>query len=108
MPLPIHTIVMRRVRVIYMLEHTLNTVMLSALVISVAAVALVHSVDVGSVWHNMPHLVNSIAPEQFLISAFEHTKFITQITLSALLFALGYFFYRTMMNFLEMLSMKVL
>ncbi len=93
MPSPIHKIVMRRVQIIYVLGLIFNTTALSILVAVVALGAVTHVVHVGDVWSNMPRFTNGIAPEQFLVSAFEHTKFITQASVVALLGAAGYFMY---------------
>ncbi len=105
---PIHTTVMRRVRILYVIGLIFNTVTLSVFVAIVAIGALAHSVDIGSVWHNMPGLANGTAPEQFLITAFEHTKFVTQTALSALIFASIYFFYRFMINLRVVPSVRIL
>ncbi len=99
MPSPIHKIVMRRVRTIYILGLILNTTTLAILVSVVALGAVVHVVHVGSVLANMPHVTSGIASEQFLVIAFEHTKFVTQIAVISLLGAGSYFIYSAISTF---------
>ncbi|HEC93758.1 MAG TPA: hypothetical protein ENI56_00050 [Candidatus Kaiserbacteria bacterium] len=102
MPSPIHKIVMRRIYIIYVLGLVINTTALSVLVVVVALGAVTHVVHVGNVLANMPRLTSGVAPEHFLVSAFEHTKFITQVAVVSLLGAVSYFMYSAVSAFRAM------
>lgn len=99
MPSPIHKTVMRRVHIIYVLGLVINTTTFAVLVAVVAFGAVTHVVHVGSVLANMPHLTSGVAPEQFLIVAFGHTKFVTQVAVVSLLGAVSYFMYSAISAF---------
>lgn len=93
-----HKIVMRRIYILYLLGFIFNTTAFAVLVAVVAGNAVVHVVHVGSVMSNMSQLTSTIAREQFFVSAFEHTKLITQTAVVALSVAIGYFIYSVLSN----------
>lgn len=102
MPSPIHNNVMRRVYIIYMLGFIFNTTALAVVVVVVSGGAVMHVVHIGSVWSNLIHVENGAVAGRFLVSAFEHTKLITQTAVIALISATGYFVYSTVSTFRSM------